>query len=160
VKPNVESGVVAYVDSDYAGDKENRRSITGYLIYPYDVREQQGGVTLSSSEAEYNAIREVATELKFLRMILDILEIDTGGLMKVFVDNIGAIHPANNASSGMRTKHIDSRIHYVRDLPQGDDKILEIEYVRSEENKSDTFSKNNTNEVFRKHKSRYMKEDG
>jgi hypothetical protein len=25
--------VVAYVDSDYAGDKGNRRSITGYLIY-------------------------------------------------------------------------------------------------------------------------------
>jgi hypothetical protein len=33
-------------------------------------------VTLSSSEAEYYAISEVATELKFLKMILDFLEID------------------------------------------------------------------------------------
>jgi hypothetical protein len=40
--------------------------------------------------------------------------------MKVFVDNIDAIHLANN---GMRTKHMDTRIHFVRELTHGDDKI-------------------------------------
>jgi hypothetical protein len=117
------------------------------MIYLYDVpvawkSRQQGGVTLSSSEAEYNAVSEVAMELKFLKMILDFLEIDLGGPMAVHVDNIGAIHLANNASSGARTKHIDSRLHFVRELTQGDDKLLSIEFVRSEDNQSDTFTKN------------------
>jgi hypothetical protein len=73
-------------------DKNNRRSITGYLILLHDVpiswkSKQQGGVTLSSSEAEYYAISEVAMELKFLKMILNLLEIDSGGSMRVFNHN-------------------------------------------------------------------------
>jgi hypothetical protein len=69
----------------------------------------------------------------------------------VYVDNIVAIHLANNASSGIRTKHIDTRIHFVRELTQGDNKLLEIEFVRSEDNQSDTFTKNTTSELFWKH---------
>jgi hypothetical protein len=83
MKPNSESGIRAFVDSDFAVDRDNRRSITGYLFYLFDVpiswkSKQQGGVTLSSSEAEYYAISEVDMELKFLKMILHFLEIDSG----------------------------------------------------------------------------------
>jgi hypothetical protein len=161
----LERGVHAFVDSDYAGDSDNRRSITGYIIYFRGVAiawksKQQHCVTLSSSEAEYYAISEVSMELKSLKMILDFLEIDLGGLMRVYVDNIGAIHLANNAASGTRTKHIDTRQHFVRELTQGDGKILDIEYVRSEENTSDTFTKNTTQEIFWKHTSKYMIDSG
>jgi hypothetical protein len=164
VRPNILDGVTAFVDSDFAGDKKNRKSITGYLIYVFGVpiawkSKQQGGVTLSSSEAEYYAISEVAMELKFVKMILDFLNIDYGGRMKVKVDNIGAIHLANNASSGTRTKHIDTRLHFVRELTQGKEKLIEIEFVRSEENQSDTFTKNTTKEIFWKHTSKYMSND-
>jgi hypothetical protein len=38
---------------------------------------QQGGVTLSSSEAEYYAISEVAAELKFISMIMEFIELTT-----------------------------------------------------------------------------------
>jgi hypothetical protein len=165
MKPTPENGIVAYVDSDYAGDKGNRRSITGYLIYLHGVpiawkSKQQGGVTLSSSEAEYYAISEVATELKFLKTILDFLKIDFNKPMKVYADNIDAIHIANNAPSGMRKKHIDTRIHFVRELTQGNDKFMEIECVRSESNQSDTFTKNTAQEILCKHISRYMMDDG
>jgi hypothetical protein len=85
--------------------------------YCLEVR-QQGGITLSSSEAEYCVISEVAKEM-FVKMILDFLEIDTGELMKIHVDNIGVIHLSNNTASGLRTKHIDTRLHYVRELTQG-----------------------------------------
>ena len=114
---------------------------------------------MSSSEAEYYAISEVAMELKFLKMVLEFLEIEPGGPMKVLVDNIGAIHLANNASSGTRTKHIDTRLHFVRELTQGEEKIMEIEFVRSEENQSDTFTKNTSNDIFWKLTSRYMTGD-
>jgi hypothetical protein len=130
VKPNQENGYIAYVDSDYTGDRENRRSITGYLVYLHGVpiawkSRQQGGITLSSSEAECYASSEVAKELNF-KMILDFLEIDTGESMKIYIDNIGAIHLSNNAASGPRTKHIDSRLHYVKELTQGEQKIWKL----------------------------------
>ncbi len=79
--------------------------------------------------------------------------------MKVMVDNTGAIHLANNASSGTRTKHIDTRIHFVRELTQGEEKIMDIEYTRSEEIQSDTFTKNATKEIFWKHSTNYMAND-
>jgi hypothetical protein len=165
VKPNQENRCIAYVDSDYTGDRESRRSITGYLIHLFGVpiawkSRQQGGGTLSSSEAECYAISEVAKEMKFVKMILVFLEIDTGELMKIHVDNIGAIHLSNKAASGLRTKHIDTRLHYVKELTQGEQKILEIEFVRSEDNQSDTFTKNTSQEVFQRHTSKYMMDDG
>jgi hypothetical protein len=38
----------------------------------------------------------------------------------------------------------------------GDEKIVEIEFVRSDDNESDTFTKNTTNEKFWRFTSRYM----
>jgi hypothetical protein len=93
---------------------------------------QQGGVTLSSSEAEYYAISEVAKEMKFLSMIIEFLEIKTDEPMKVRVDNIGACHLVNTATSGSRTKHIDARIYFVRDLTHRKEKIMDVEFVFSE----------------------------
>jgi hypothetical protein len=60
----------------------------------------------------------------------------------------------------MRTKHNDTRTHFVRDLTRGDDRLLEIEFVRSEENQCDTFTNNTTKEVFWKHTSKYMTDNG
>lgn len=74
-------------------------------------------------------------------------------------DNQGAIHLANNASSGGRTKHIDTRVHFVRDLIQGDEPMLKTEYVNTEENGSDTFTKNTDNGTFWKHTSKYMTDE-
>ncbi|KAG7339393.1 reverse transcriptase RNA-dependent DNA polymerase [Nitzschia inconspicua] len=80
IKPDKDQGVIAYCDSDFAGDKGNRRSITGFLIHLFGVpiswkSKQQGGVTLSSSEAEYYAISEVSMELKLLKMVMEFLDI-------------------------------------------------------------------------------------
>ena len=115
-------------------------------------------MTLSSSEAEYYAISEVASELLFVKQVLDFLEVQVDMPMTIRVDNNGAIYLANNAYSGGRTKHVDTRIHFVRDLIQGDEKVLETKFVKSAENKSDTFTKNTSNDLFWKHTSTYMKE--
>ena len=72
------------------------------------------------------------------------------------VDNKGAIFMANNAGSGSRTKHIDARVHFVRDLTQAVPRILETEFVPSEENQSDTLTKNTSNQLFWKHTDKYM----
>ena len=155
--------VEAMSNSDFAGDKDNRRSITGYLIKLYGCviawkSKQQGGVCLSSSEAEYYAISEATTELLFIKNVLTFLEVEFEVPMILQADNNGAIFLANNASSGGRTKHVDTRVHFIRDLVQ-EEKTLKINYVNTEENESDTFTKNTDNGTFWKHTSKYMTDE-
>jgi hypothetical protein len=63
--------LVVYSGSNWAGDTENRISITGFIIYLLGVpicwrSKGQKGVTLSSSEAEYVAMSEAVKEIRFV----------------------------------------------------------------------------------------------
>ena len=69
--------------------------------------------------------------------------------MKVYVDNTGAINLSKNWTTGGRTKHIDLRYHYIRELVEQE--IIEVVFVRSEANISDIFTKNLRQILFDKH---------
>ena len=64
----------------------------------------------------------------------------------IYEDNEGAIFLAKNQQIGMRTKHIDVRYHFVRDLVKDD--YLELIYVHSEENYADLMTKNVGTDIF------------
>lgn len=55
------------------------------------------------------------------------------------VDNRGAIDLAKNPIHHQRTKHIDIRFHYIRSQIQ--DKTVQLNYVPTEENIADMFTK-------------------
>ena len=57
--------------------------------------------------------------------------------IKIQVNNVGAIWLANNSR---RTKHVDLRAHFVRDMIK--DQVIEINFVKSAENDSDIMTKN------------------
>jgi hypothetical protein len=156
----------AFCDSDYAGDRDGWKSVSGFIIYvlgcPISWKSRkQKSVTLSSSEAEYVAISELCAEIMFVKQILEFLKIEVVLPIIVRVDNVGAIYLANNAVSGPRTKHVDIRYHFVRDyIEEGTVKIV---FVRSEENDSDLYTKNLGEELFKKHSEKYIhaiSEDG
>jgi hypothetical protein len=64
-------------------------------------------------------------------------------------DNQGAIYLIKNQQVGPRTKHIDVRLHFMRNMvASGDVKVL---FVRSEENESDCLTKNVTEKLFQYH---------
>ena len=68
---NEEWDLVSYSDSDWAGNPENRISVTGFIIYllgaPICWRSKgQKGVTLYNSEAEYVAMSEAVKEIRFI----------------------------------------------------------------------------------------------
>lgn len=72
--------LTAYSDADWAGDKENRRSISGVFVFalggPIIARsKQQDSVSLSTAEAEYVAASLASCELSWLDNILDELSI-------------------------------------------------------------------------------------
>jgi hypothetical protein len=110
--------LVVYSDSNWAGDTENQISISGFIIYLLGVpicwrSKGQKGVTLSSSEAEYVAMSEAEKEIRFVYYLFESLGISVKLPIIVRLDNIGAIFMAENASSGVRTRHIDTRYHFI-----------------------------------------------
>ena len=146
--------IKAYSDSDFAGDTETRKSVSGFIIYLCGAAiswrsKGQKSVSLSSTEAEYMAISEVAMEILYVVGILKFLGIELKYPIEVKVDNIGAVYLAKNATTGNRTKHIDTRYHFVREYIE--DGIVKVIFVRSEENDADIFTKNLNGENFHKH---------
>jgi hypothetical protein len=140
---------MAMVDSNYATNLDDRRSVTGAIFTVGGtitnwISKTQGSVTLSSSEAEYVAIATAAQEVRFTQQLLE--EIIT--CVKpaiIYEDNTGAIFLVKNQQVGQRTKHISIRAHFIRDLwSQGH---LDVQFVRSEDNESDICTKNVTEKI-------------
>jgi hypothetical protein len=148
-----EMRVMSNVDSNYATNKENRKSVSGGIhtlggsIVSW-VSKTQKSTTLSSTEAEYVALSIGAQEVKFMQMLLnEIAEVETPGI--ILEDNTGSIFLVKNQQVGQRTKHIDIRYHFVRELWQ--EKLIDVKFVNSEKNESDLQTKNVTEELQTEH---------
>ena len=138
----------AYTDSDFAGDTDNRKSISGFVIYlngcPLAWRsKQQKSVTLSSTVAEYVAVSEVATEILFISKLMEFVDLKCKYLIMVHVDNMGAIYLTNKDRTGSRTKHIDTRYF--------EDRILKVIFVQLADKLANLFTKNLGIEDFERH---------
>ena len=64
-------------------------------------------VVLSTTEAQYMALSEVAKELKFIVQLLQTMNVDVELTITVHVDNVGTIWLSNNRTTSDRTRHID-----------------------------------------------------
>ena len=100
------------------------------------------------------ALSEICCEILFVKMILEFLGEKIEYPITVYCDNVGAIYLAYNAKISTRTKHVDTRIHFVRHYVQ--DGTIKIKFVRSEDNDADNFTKNTTASTYEKHTSKSM----
>ncbi|CAM9491077.1 unnamed protein product [Choristocarpus tenellus] len=102
---------------------------------------------LSSTEAEYGTLCDLAKEVMFLQQVQHFWGPTVHEyLVRLFEDNSGAIMLAEKTASGGRTKHIDIRYHYVRNqVKEGKVKIM---YVNSGEQHGDLFTKPLSDNVF------------
>ena len=99
----------------------------------------QGFTTLLSTEVEYCALSSATQELAFIHNILRELGLYTPPGI-IFEDNMGAIYLVRNRQVGCRTKHIDNRHHFMRDLWERDK--LKVEYIETDLNEADICTKN------------------
>ena len=99
---------------------DKRRSTTGYVFTlakePVSWKSTlQSTVALSTTEAEYMAITEAVKEAIWLQGLLDDLGVGQKQVT-VFCDSRSAIHLAKNQVYHARTKHIDVRYHFMREI--------------------------------------------
>jgi len=111
--------LTGYCDADWGGDLTDRKSTTGYCTMMNGnlvswQSKKQPTVALSSTEAEYMAINDVAKEIMWMRMILGELGLKVVTPTIIYVDNQPAIRISENDSEHDRTKHIDIRHFFSR----------------------------------------------
>nr|GEW46299.1 zinc finger, CCHC-type [Tanacetum cinerariifolium] len=133
--------VIGFVDSDYAKDQDKGRSGYTFLVQGCVVSWQatlQHVVALSTTEAEYMALIEAVKEGIWLRGLLEELCVE---LNKVTVncDNQGAIYLSWNHVFHERTKHINVRYHFIREVLKA--KTVEVLKVGTEYNDADALIK-------------------
>ncbi|CAH9103829.1 unnamed protein product [Cuscuta epithymum] len=120
-----------FVDSDYAGCKDSRKSTTSWFFTWAGnciswKSQLQSVVALSTTEAEYIAATEAIKEAKWLKGILGEV-LGTSIVPTVFSDSQSAIYLCKDPMYHEKTKHIDVRFHYIRDeISKGNIKIDKI----------------------------------
>jgi len=107
-----------YVDVDMVGDRDNRRSTTGYVFTVGGttvswVSKIQSVVALSTIEAEYVTATEASKEMIWLQRFLDELG-KKQELGRLYSGSQSAIHLAKNSTFHSKTKHIQLKYHFIR----------------------------------------------
>ena len=85
------------------------------------------------------------------------MELEVELPMLLEMDNSGAVDIANSWSVGGRTRHVDVRNYFLRELK--DQGLLVIKHIAGEENDADIFTKNVTSAMFNKHVPLYVGTD-
>jgi hypothetical protein len=135
---------LAYVDADYGGCRDTRRSTSGYVFMMAGgpvtwSSKRQATVALSTVEAEYVAMSRCAQQMVWMQTWLGEVEIgyDIPGIIRG--DSRGAIALAKTTKDHGKVKHIDIRHHYLRELVKSG--VISFEQLASADNLADLFTK-------------------
>lgn len=137
-----------FCDADYAGDADSRLSTTGALFLlggapAVWVSVKQRCVAQSTGESEYIAACDASKIGMWLRGLLRELQrgqyLGKSLQVKLFSDNTACIAMAKDPIAHAKTKHIEVRYHYIRQLVAYGK--LSIEHIGTEEMLADILTK-------------------
>ena len=136
--------LVAFTDSDYAGDLDDRRSTSGYVIMMgYGAvswsSKKQSVVALSTTEAEYIAASLCACHCVWLRRVVEKLGIKENSSTVIICDNSLTIQLSKTLVFHEKSKHIDVRFHFLRDLVN--EGVVELSHCNSQNQIADIMTK-------------------
>ena len=132
-----------YVDADFASDIDSRKSTTGFVFTLGGTATSwalnlQKIVTLSTIEAEYVAATEAKKEMIWLHDFLD----ELGKQQEMAIlhsDNQSAIFLAKNLAFHSKSKHIQTKYHFIYYLIE--DKLVILEKIYGSTNQEDMLTK-------------------
>ena len=144
---NCSTDVEGYTDSDYAGNTDNQKSTSGYVVtygsgaisWRSKLKECR---TLSTTEAEYIATSDTSKEVVWLHGLL------ANFLTKrrldcptptIYCDSQSAIHLIQNPIYDAKTKHIEVLFHHIRELVT--EKKLDVRKIDTEVNIANCLTK-------------------
>jgi len=136
--------LAGFSDSDWAGNLDDRRSITGYAfsigsgVIAWSSK-KQSTVALSSCEAEYQALCAATCEAIWLRRLLNDAGKEQKNSTSIKSDNQSTINLAHHPVFHKNTKHIDTQFHFIREKLQS--KEIIVEYCKTCDNMADIFTK-------------------
>ena len=102
--------------------------------------------SLSSAEAEYVVATSAACEAVWLRRIFRDLQVNTKESTIIFYDNMSAIAMTKNPVSHSRTKHIEIRHHFIKELVEKGE--IRLQFCKTGEQLADIFTKVISTEKF------------
>ena len=107
-------------------------------IFSWTSRTQKT-VALSSTEAEYMVLSDCSRQVVWVKTLLSEIGFDLTAI-PICGDNQGSIFIASNPVTEKRSKHIDIRYHYIRDVIAAGH--IKVYFIDGENNLADMFTKN------------------
>jgi hypothetical protein len=153
--------VEGWSDSEYAKD-DSRRSVNGWSVFLNGSAiafrsKMMPIVALSVTEAELFAAVLCAQDMMYALRIMNSMGLKVKLPMKLYVDNKGAKDLCNNWSVGGRTRHIEVKQYFLREMKEAG--IIEVLWKSGEEQTSDVFTKNLARPPFEKHAAKFVGDD-
>ena len=141
-------------DSNCAADPETCRSVSGWSVFlcgsPVVFRSKtQVTVKLSTTEAEQDSSVSCVQDMLFVMHVIESLGLQVEKPMIIEIDNKGTVDLANNWSVGGRTRHVEVKKFFLRELKEQG--ILRIVWVSNKDMSSDIFTKNVGGNDFKQH---------
>ncbi|CAM8947776.1 unnamed protein product [Rhodiola kirilowii] len=135
--------IVGYSDADWAGNIEDRKSTSGGCFFVGNnlvswFSKKQNSISLSSTEAEYMAAGSCCAQMIWMKQMLKEVGLDQN-TMTLYCDNMSAISISKDPVQHSRTKHIDIRHHFIRELVE--DKVISLIHMPTEKQLADILTK-------------------
>ncbi|KAG7534176.1 Integrase catalytic core [Arabidopsis thaliana x Arabidopsis arenosa] len=144
LRANTPMTLHAFSDADWAGDNHDYLSTNAYILYlgsspiPWSSKKQKG-VARSSTEAEYRAVANTASELRWVCSLLTELGVTLPAVPVIYCDNVGATYLCANPVFHSRMKHLALDYHFVRDNVQAG--ALRVAHVSTHDQLADALTK-------------------
>jgi hypothetical protein len=120
---NVDLSLEGYADADWAGSAVDRKSTLGSCFTLGSAMvswcsRKQSSVALSTIEAEYIALSVEVREAVWLRKLLTDLFNHEMDPTTIHCDNQSCVKLSKNPVFHDKSKHIEIKYHYIRDMVQ------------------------------------------
>lgn len=150
-RAQVQVDVCAFADADWANDKGDRKSISGWVAKlngdPVSwSSKKQRVVALSTCEAELYAEAAAIQEVLWLRGLMEELGLHTQTGSIVYGDNQSTLAVSENGVKGERTKHVDVKYHFVTESVERG--TVKLRWVPTTQQQADIFTKALATPVF------------
>nr|GEW23764.1 ribonuclease H-like domain, reverse transcriptase, RNA-dependent DNA polymerase [Tanacetum cinerariifolium] len=136
--------IQGYSDSSYGVNTQEGKGTTGIVFYFGNSSitwstQKQGTVALSSCESEFIAATTAATQALWLKRLLSKITVFNEEKITIYMDNKSTITLMKNPVFHERSKHIDTKYHFIRECVEKED--LTVKHISEEQQRADILTK-------------------